>query len=279
MPKLFSFNLSKKNASNKSSEYNYNYNYSYDSEQYAKSGQSSDQRKVPFSIVESYKTIRTNLMFLLSQKGGKVVVVSSSDAGEGKSTTAINVAIAFSQLDNKVLLIDADLRRSTIHKKIKLQNTNGLSHVIAGFSTFEEAVASFNANLDVLVAGPIPPNPSELLGSHTFEVLLENLKEKYDYIIIDTPPINVVSDSLVLAPKTDGLVLVFRDTVTPYDSFNRALAAAEFAGIPVLGAIMNGANPKSKRGYTYRKYYSSPRYSSRRYGYNYSYDRTNLDKR
>ena len=236
----------------------YSRHTSYDWEE--KNAQPINSRKVPFAVVESYKTIRTNLMFLLSQKNGKVVALSSSNAGEGKSTTAINIAIAFSQLDIKVLLIDADLRRSTVHKKLKLNNTNGLSNVIAGFATFEETVCPFNANLDVLLSGPVPPNPSELLGSISFEKLLDQLKERYDYIIIDTPPINVVSDTLALAPKTDGLLLVFRDMFTPGDSVRRALAAAEFANISILGAIMNGANPKSKRGY--RKY---------SYGYKYGY--------
>lgn len=231
-------------------------------------------RKVPFAIVESYKMIRTNLLFLLAQTNGKVIAISSSSSGEGKSTTAINAAIAFSQIDSKVLLIDADLRRSSIHKKLKLDNTNGLSNVIANFSTFDEAVTHFNPNLDILTAGPFPPNPSELLGSVSLETLLQNLRERYDYIIIDTPPINVVSDALVITPKTDGLVLIFRDMFTPHDALKRALAAANFANINVLGAIMNGSNPKTNRRYSYRKYSYGYKYRYGGYGgYGYGYGR------
>jgi len=146
----------------------------------------SGEKKVPFAVVEAYKTMRTNLMFLLAQQNGKVVGFTSSNASEGKSTTSVNIAIAFSQLGGKVLIIDADLRRSSIHKKLKIENEDGLSNVLAGFSEFHSAVQHVNANFDVLSAGPIPPNPSELLGSVKFAELMTKLKEEYDYIIIVT---------------------------------------------------------------------------------------------
>lgn len=229
----------------------------------------SANKKVPFAVVESYKSIRTNLLFLLAQSGGKVIAFSSSNASEGKSTTAVNAAIAFSQLGGKVLLIDADLRRSSIHKKLKIDNQNGISNVLAGFSDFSGAVHVVNENFDVLTAGSIPPNPSELLGSKQFSDLITSLREQYDYIVIDTPPINIVSDALLIAPRTDGLILVIRDGFTPHDSIKRAIDAAEFANINILGAIMNGANPKSSHRYTYRRYSYGYKYS--RYGYGYGY--------
>lgn len=227
----------------------------------------SANKKVPFAVVESYKSIRTNLLFLLAQSGGKVIAFSSSNASEGKSTTAVNSAIAFSQIGGKVLLVDADLRRSSIHKKLKIENQNGISNVLVGFSDFASAVHTVNENLDVLTAGSIPPNPSELLGSKQFADLIVSLREQYDYIVIDTPPINIVSDALLIAPRTDGLILVVRDGFTPHDTIKRAIDAAEFANINILGAIMNGANPKSSRRYTYRRYSYGYKYS--RYGYGY----------
>lgn len=229
------------------------------------SAELSSERKVPFAVVEAYKAMRTNLMFLLSQENGKVIAFTSSNACEGKSTTSVNVAIAFSQLGVKVLVIDADLRRSSIHKKMRMENNDGLSNVVAGFSSFEAAVQSANQYLDVLTAGPIPPNPSELLGSKAFEELMNTVREKYDYIIIDTPPLNIVTDALLIGPRTDGMVLVVRDAFTPHDTIKRAISSAEFANIKILGAIMNGANPKNSRRYSYRRC----GYKYGRYGYGY----------
>lgn len=209
--------------------------------------------KVPFAVAEAYKSIRTNLMFLLNKKMGNVVTVSGSDISEGKSTTAVNMAIAFSQLGDKILLIDGDLRRSSIHKKTKLDNEKGLSDILGGFAEFEDAVKTVNPNLDVLTSGHQAPNPSELLGSARYEALINELKEKYVYIIIDTPPVNVVSDALIVAPKSDGVVLVVRDKFTMSDSLKKAIEAFEFANVKVLGAVMNAAGAKSKKSY-YKKY-------------------------
>ena len=235
----------------------------------------AETRHVPFAVVEAYKAIRTNLTFLLASKETKVFGITSPEAGEGKSTTAVNMAIAFSQLGDKVLLIDADMRRSSIHKKMKLENNSGLSNVLAGFVEYSDAVQHISESLDVLTAGQVPPNPSELLGSARFKALVENAGKKYSYVIIDTPPIDVVTDALVIAPQTAGLVLVVKDQVTPTDAIKRAIEAAKFAEINLLGAVMNGANPKAGRGYGYRKYgkygYRKYRkYGYSRYGYGYS---------
>ncbi len=231
--------------------------------------QSSENKRAPFAVVEAYKSIRTNLMFLLAQNNGKVIALSSANAGEGKSTTSVNIAIAFAQLGGKVLLIDGDLRRSSIHKKMKLENDIGLSNVLAGFNDLSEAIVSVNQNLDVITSGQIPPNPSELLGSELFAQAMEKLKDEYNYIIIDTPPINVVTDALIVAPHTDGLVLIVRDGFTQNESIRRALDAAEFANINILGAIMNGADTKKSKRYSYRRNdYRYYRYSRGfRYGY------------
>ncbi len=220
--------------------------------------------KVPFAVAEAYKSIRTNLMFLLTKQTGNVITVSGSDVSEGKSTTAVNLAIAFSQLGDKVLLIDADLRRSSIHKKTKLENDKGLSDVLGGFAEFKDAVKSVNPSLDILTSGHSAPNPSELLGSARYETLINELKGEYNYIIVDTPPVNVVADALIVAPKSDGVVLVVRDKFTMSDALKKAIEAFEFANVKVLGAIMNAAGAKNRKYYknykNYRKYHNSYNY-------------------
>lgn len=223
-------------------------------------------KKAPFAVVEAYKTIRTNISFSLPQDGCKSFVISSSVPSEGKSTTAVNVAVAFSQLSKKVLLIDADLRRPSIHKKLKLINTRGLYSVLSGIASFDDCVQNVNGNFDVLTSGPLPSNPIELIESEALAVLLENLKERYEYIIFDSTPINIVSDAISLAPKTDGLVLVVKEGSTRKDEVIRALAACKFANIRIIGAIINDVNSKNSRKYSYRKYKLAYRY---RYQYKY----------
>lgn len=229
-------------------------------------------KKVPFSVVEAYKTIRTNLLFMLAQSNRKCITISSAGPEEGKSTTAVNVAIAFSQLGIKVLLIDADLRKPTIHKKMKLANKVGLSSALAGFVTIDEALNPINKSLDVLTSGPIPPNPSEMLSSDAMKVLLDDLQEKYDYIILDTPPINIVSDALVVAPITSGLIFVVKENLTVYEEIKKALTAIELTNVKLLGAVINDAGAYENNNYNkysrYGKYYN---YKYRRYGkYDYT---------
>lgn len=235
----------------------------------------SESRHVPFAVVEAYKAIRTNLTFLLAGSETKVFGITSPEAGEGKSTTSVNMAIAFSQLGDKVLLVDADMRKSSIHKKLKIENTAGLSNILAGFNKYSEVINHISDTFDVITAGQVPPNPSELLGSVRFKEFVEAVGKEYSYVIIDTPPVDVVTDALVIAPHTAGLVLVVKDQVTPTDSIARAIEAAKFANINLLGAIMNAANPKSGGRYGYRKYgyrkYGYRKYGYSKYGYGYGY--------
>ena len=232
----------------------------------------SESRHVPFAVVEAYKAIRTNLTFLLAASDTKVFGITSPEAGEGKSTTSVNMAIAFSQLGDKVLLIDADMRKSSIHKKLKIENNAGLSNILAGFNKYSEVINHISDTFDVITAGQVPPNPSELLGSARFKDLIDSVSKEYSYVIIDTPPVDVVTDALVIAPQTAGLVLVVKDQVTPSDSISRAIEAAKFANINLLCSIMIAANPNSG-GYGYRKYgyrkYGYRKYGYSKYGYGY----------
>lgn len=212
----------------------------------------------PFSVIEAYKTIRTNIMFALPQKEKKVITITSALPGEGKSTTALNIGISFSQLEQRVIVIDGDMRKPTLYKKLKINNQMGLSSVLGGFCELSEAIKNVYPNFDVMTSGPLPPNPAELLGSENMAELLEALKQYYDCIIVDTPPINVVTDSVVIATKTDGIVMVLRHGVTTHDEVKKALSSIEFSNVKLLGTVVNGVK------YTGKKYKS-------KYHYKYSY--------
>ncbi len=214
--------------------------------------------KVPFAVVEAYKNIRIHLISILTEIEGKIVAVTSPNAAEGKSTTAVNIAITLSQLNKKVIIVDADIRRATVNKKLRLENEKGLSDIIEGNLTLDEVLASYNANLDVLTSGSIKENPSEMFSSPAFDRLLSDLKERYDYVIVDTPPVNLVSDTLAISQKCDGNILIARVSVTTYAEFKKALNALKQLNIKVLGTIINGDGATKKK---YRSYYKYGQYS------------------
>lgn len=220
-----------------------------------------------FQVIESYKQLRTNVMFAMSAKDVSVVEFSSSFPGEGKSITSANMAIAMAQTGAKVLLIDCDLRKSVQHKVFKLDNKVGLSSILGKMASLEDVVHKNVAeNLDLIAGGPVPPNPSELIASKNMEVFIDKVKEVYDYVIIDTPPINIVSDALELSQYTGGLVLVTRQGVTTYDDVRSALQSAKFLNVNILGLVINGIKEEKFKSYgKYGKYKKYGKYSS--YGY------------
>lgn len=213
-----------------------------------------------FAIVEGYKIARTNLVFSLSASESKIVVVTSWSKGEGKSTATANLAISFSKMGKKVLLMDCDLRRPNLHNLIRLQNNAGLSEVLGKFKSFNEVVnKEVLPYLDVLTAGSIPPNPSELLASSNFEAMIHELEEIYDYIIIDTPPVGIVTDSLILKDYISGYVLVVREKVTTHGDIEKAIQSIDLADSKVLGFLKVGCTLTEKKyakgKYGYYKYY------------------------
>lgn len=219
---------------------------------------------IPFNVVESYKTIRSNIMFTLGTTDNKVIAVSSSNPGEGKSTTAANIAIALAQTGSSVLLIDADMRKPVQHKLFKSRNVDGLSTLIIARSTKENAVKKDAVQgLDLLSSGPIPPNPSELLASDRFKDLLEEFAEEYDYVIIDTPPVNVVSDAMVMSNYISGVLLVLKYATTTYDSLFDAMKQIDLVKASVLGFVMNEIDYSHRSRYSYNKYYGKDGYGYR----------------
>ncbi len=217
----------------------------------------SEQSK--FAIVESYKSARSNIMFSLSAEDQKVFAVTSYAKGEGKSTVSANLAISFSKMERKVLLIDCDLRRPNLHNIFKVENSVGLSNIIGKMAEFNDAVKhNVLPNLDILPSGTIPPNPSELLCSPGFEKLINSVINEYDYIIFDTPPIGVVADALLLKDRVAGYVLVLRERSTTHGDIQKMLESIKLADTKILGFIKVGCTQNKKRagrGYYYYQYY------------------------
>lgn len=207
-----------------------------------------DPKSIP---AENYRTLRTNLQYSSFDKEIKVIVVTSSEPGEGKSTTASNLAVSLSKDEKNVLLIDCDLRKPSQHKAFKLSNLKGLSDVVIGKETVASASHKHSGNLAILTSGKVPPNPSEMLGSKAMAQLLEDMKEKYDYIILDTPPVQAVSDAQILASKADGTLLVVRAEKTKKDAVVNSLNLLKKVNANVLGTVLNAVNNSKSASYYY----------------------------
>lgn len=215
-----------------------------------------------FGIREGYAKIRTNLIFALAASDSKRVCISSPLAKEGKSTTIANLAISMANNNAKVLLIDADFRKPSIYKLFSLPNTKGLSSVLGGFVTLEETIQiDVMPHLDILVSGQIPPNPSELIGSKPMGKLLDRLDQFYDYIFIDTPPINIVTDTLALSKNVNNIMLVVSDGETRHDQLQKCIGAIEFSKADISGIIVNKSTENNVR-YKYKHKYKYKTYKA-----------------
>jgi len=192
------------------------------------------------SIAEQFRTVRTSMQFSSVDTDLQSVVVTSPNPGEGKSTITANLAVVFAQQGKRVLLIDSDLRKPTVHYTFHTENHVGLSNVLTRQVTLQEAVkTSRQENLWILTSGPIPPNPSELLGSKGMNALLDEVKNEYDFVILDSPPVLAVTDAQVLANLTDGVVLVISSGNTKIDSAKKAKERLESAKAKILGVVHN----------------------------------------
>ncbi|PFL70520.1 capsular biosynthesis protein [Priestia megaterium] len=204
-------------------------------------------------VAEQYRTIRTNIQFSNVDQDIKRIVVTSSGAEEGKSTTASNLATVYAQQGLNVLLIDADLRKPTGHYTFRLENHIGLTNVLTRQSTLAQAVQESEIpHLSVLTSGPIPPNPSELLASAQMAELLKEMKKQFDMIIFDTPPILAVADAQILANQVDGTILVVSSGKTEKDAALKSKELLSNAQGKLLGVVLN--NRKVEEGNYYYYY-------------------------
>ena len=200
-----------------------------------------------FQFSEAYKSVRTNLLFTMANTDNKIVTVSSAEPNSGKSTTCAYLAQAMAQTGSRVLVIDADMRKPTQHKLFRINNNVGLSRLLGGFGDIEESIHhGVSPGLDLISAGPIPPNPSELLGSKQLQDLLDKLSTSYDFIFIDTPPMRVVTDPLLIGHLTAGVVLICRQKQTTYDDIKKCLESLNSSNSNLLGVIISDVMEKHK---------------------------------
>lgn len=218
-----------------------------------------------FAVKEAYNSIRTNLLF--TQQGEKcpIFVVTSPTANNGKTINSANLAINFAQMGKKTLAIDADMRNPSLHKLFSLSSRNGLSEILAGLTDNITVTKTDIENLSVLTSGKIPPNPTELLSSPRMDKLLDFVKEHYDCVFIDTPPINIVTDATVFTQKATGYILIVKTDTTNVPELKTTVSTLQGINANILGFILNDANSEKKKYYSYYRKYS------RSYSYNYKY--------
>lgn len=207
------------------------------------------------SFAESYKSLRTAVLLASADRPPKRLMITSMSPQEGKTTTAVNLARSIAQTDRRVLLIDADQRRPRLHKAFQLSNASGLSSYLSGTVNEVSVQSTEEAGLSVLTSGPIPPNPSELLGSQRFAQLLELLERQYDMILIDSPPVLSATDSLLISKLVESVLVVCLTGKTTYDRLHRGLKSLREINPNILGLVLNAMDMKKSNYYSYYGYY------------------------
>nr|WP_307324862.1 CpsD/CapB family tyrosine-protein kinase [Evansella vedderi] len=203
-------------------------------------------------ISEQFRTLRTNIQFASVDKTLRTIMVTSSAPGEGKSTTLANLGIVLAQQQKRVLIIDGDMRKPTVHFTFQLPNTSGLTNVITKQQSFEDAVYETSVPfLEVLTSGPVPPNPSELLGSRAMGEFIKEMEKIYDYILFDAPPVALVTDPQILSKHCDGVILVVRSGKTEEDIAKRAVESLKKVNANIIGAVLNDKKLEETSYYYY----------------------------
>lgn len=218
----------------------------------------------PFAIKEAYNSIRTKLIFTGKGEKCPIFAVTSSLAADGKSTNAVSLAVSIAMANQRVLLIDADMRKPSVHRFFRIECKNGLSEYLAGLS---ESVQVCNTNVDglsLITAGQVPPNPAELLGSGRIDELFSVARKDFDYVIIDTPPVNIVTDATVIAGKVTGYIFVAQSGKNHMHDIGDALRQIEEMNGNIVGIILNDPENRAEAHYSHR-YNRNYRYSKYKY--------------
>lgn len=231
-------------------------------------------KNTSFMITEAYKALRTNIIFTLSDKGKgcKKILLTSASPGEGKTTTCLNLSIAFAQTGSKVLIIGADLRKPRIYRHLQIERKNGLSDVLCGLIPLEKAIKHCkDYGIDCITAGQLPPNPVELISSPKMGEVFDELSKMYDYIFIDTPPVTLVADATAMSKYVDGVIVVVRQNYTIHETLERARNSLDFADAKILGYILNDVDTLNNRYGSYRRYGYGKGIFGKGYGYGSKY--------
>lgn len=205
-------------------------------------------------VSEAYRTLRTNILFASLDNPLNTLLITSTDPGEGKSTTLANLAVVMAQAGNRVMVVDCDLRRPSLHRIFGVKNTAGLTTMmVEGQAMSQPPIQDTGVpNLSIITSGPLPPNPSELLGSRRMAEVLAQLKSQADVILLDSPPIIAVADAAILASKVDGVILVVQAYKTKRDFARKAKAILEKANANLLGVVLNNV----KMDVSFYRYYA-----------------------
>lgn len=213
-------------------------------------------KDLPFAAAEAYKRLRTNILFALpDEQRCRVVGITSASSGEGKSTTAINLAYMLAEAGERVLLIEGDMRLPTISKRLALEPSPGLSNILAGLNGVKEVLqeSGLHKRLQVISSGDIPPNPSELLGAKSIGILIEVLSGNFDFIVFDLPPVTEVSDTLVASKLIDGMIVVVRQGYANRRALADTMRQLNYVGAKILGFVVTCADTGKGKKY-YKKY-------------------------
>ncbi|MGL5149420.1 MAG: CpsD/CapB family tyrosine-protein kinase [Clostridium sp.] len=222
------------------------------------------QQKPKSMVAEAYRTLRTNIQYSSFDREIRTIVVTSTEPGEGKSTVAGNLGFAMSQGDKKVLIIDCDLRKPSLHKRFRISNMTGLSDILLKKEIMKDGIFEYTENLHIITSGKVPPNPSEMLGSKAMEKLLKELQEVYDYIILDTAPVRVVADAQILSTKVDGTILIVKAGVTKKDEVMESKQLLDKVNAKILGTVLNGVENNKKKYYNYYGYGAEESHNKKR---------------
>jgi len=224
--------------------------------------------ELSFGVKEAFKRLRTNVMCSFDDEKSRVIGITSSQPSEGKSLVSFNFASSIAELGKKVIIVDADIYRPSLHKKLYVSIDGGLTDLILGTYDIEKAIRHYTSDdgkitVDYIVGGSMYDNPSELLNSKRVAMLFSSLKRVYDYVVVDMPPIGSISDVAAVSRSTDGMLVVIREQYCPRKLLQICVEQLQYAGARILGFVLNGSLEGTSRGYSYK--------GRKGYGYNYNY--------